>query len=211
MPLGDVANQAHLSTKSDTIRGVIHSESHEATPMLARRPSRNVLLVIGLAVLWAALAFAAGASAARAGDGHVVEIVDFAYAPADLTVAVGDTVTFTNLDAVEHTATATDGSWGTGLLAEGESAAITFSAAGTYDYLCTPHPSMTGRITVVAQSAATPTPTTGGGALPDVAMSADSTTSRAGLTFLGLALVGVALLLVVLQAVVRGLGERGEG
>lgn len=176
----------------------------------SRRPSLSAIIVIGLCLLWAALALAAGAMPARGGSGTSVEIVDFAYAPAELTISVGETVTFTNLDAVAHTATATDGSWDTGLLEQGQSASITFTAPGTYNYLCTPHPSMTGRITVAAAAQATPTPAPSGGSLPDVAMSGDRG-SRTALTFLGVGLVGTALLLVAVQAVVRGRGEAGEG
>jgi plastocyanin len=178
----------------------------------APRRSLSVLVVIGLTLLWAALAFAAGASPARAGAGNVVEISGFAYSPAELTITVGDTVTWTNLDAVEHTATATDGSWDTGLLGEGESGSITFTAPGTFDYLCTPHPSMTGRIVVVAAAgpSATPAPSSSsGGALPDVAMSTAGGSSTI-MILLGTILVGVALLLVALQAVVRGFGEPGQ-
>jgi plastocyanin len=176
----------------------------------ARRRSLSVLVVIGLTLIWAALAFAAGTSPTRAGSGTTVEIIDFAYSPAELTIAVGDSVTWTNLDGVEHTATATDGSWDTGLLGEGESGAILFTETGTYDYICTPHPSMTGRIVVVAapQPTETPAPTSGGD-LPDVAMSAGAGSPMA-MTLLGTLLVGVALLLVALQAVVRGFGESGE-
>ena len=178
----------------------------------ARRRSLSVLVVIGLTLIWAALAFAAGMAPTRAGTGSQVEISGFAYSPAELTITAGDTVTWTNLDAVEHTATATDGSWDTGLLGQGATGSITFTTPGTYDYLCTPHPSMTGRIVVAAasQQSATPAPTpSSGGALPDVAMSAD-TGSATVMTLLGTLLVGVALLLVALQAVVRGFGESGE-
>ena len=178
----------------------------------APRRSLSVLVVIGLTLVWAALAFAAGASPARAGTDGLVEISEFAYSPAELTVTVGDTVTWTNLDAVDHTATAIDGSWDTGLLGQGDSGSITFTAPGTYDYLCTPHPSMTGRIVVVAaaRASATPAPApSSGGALPDVAMSS-ATGSSTVMILLGTVLVGVALLLVALQAVVHGFGESGE-
>lgn len=176
----------------------------------ARRRSLSILLVIGLTLIWAALAFAAGASPTRAGSDNAVQIVDFAFSPAELTITVGDSVTWTNLDAMEHTATATDGSWDTGLLGEGESGTILFTETGTYDYVCTPHPSMTGRIVVVAaaQPTATSAPASGGD-LPDVAMSADAGSSTL-MTLLGTALVGVALLLVAVQAVVRGFGETPE-
>jgi plastocyanin len=106
-------------------------------------------LVAGLLAAGATLAFAAGP--ALAAD-EAVTIADFAFSPQTVTITVGDTVTWTNSDAVVHTATATDGAWDTGDLAQGQSGAITFSTAGTFAYLCTPHPTMTG--TVVVQAAA---------------------------------------------------------
>lgn len=134
---------------------------------------------------------------------HTVDIADFAFAPAELTITVGDTVTWTNRDAIEHTATSTSGAFDSGLLAQDESYSVTFTAPGTYDYLCTPHPMMTGRIVVVAaaQPSAAPTASVGvpggGGALPDVAMPAPRTTSSAtliaGVLLASAGVTGVAL------------------
>jgi plastocyanin len=112
------------------------------------RPRPRSLVAASLAI---GASLVLGTGAAVAAD-HAVTIADFAFAPQTVTVTVGDTVTWTNDDAVIHTATATDGSWDTGDLAQGQSGAITFTAAGTFAYLCTPHPTMTG--TVVVQAAA---------------------------------------------------------
>lgn len=78
---------------------------------------------------------------------HAVTIEGFAFSPADLNVAVGDTITFTNNDGAPHTATALDGSFDTGRLNRGESAEITITSAGSHAYKCNFHPSMTGTIT----------------------------------------------------------------
>ena len=99
--------------------------------------------------------FAVGVPAVLAAD-RGVRIEGFAYAPRTLTIAVGDRVTWTNGDPVEHTATARNGAFDTGLLGEGESASIRFTVAGTYRYLCTPHPNMTGTIVVRASGGLTP-------------------------------------------------------
>jgi plastocyanin len=95
--------------------------------------------------------FAIAAPTALAADA-AVSIRDFAFSPRTVEVRVGDRVTWTNRDAVEHTATARNGSFDTGLLGEGESASIRFTVAGTYRYICTPHPSMTGTVVVLAAS-----------------------------------------------------------
>lgn len=87
------------------------------------------------------------ASPAFAAD-HAVSFQSMAFSPAVLEIAVGDTVTFTNLEAIPHTATATDGSFDTGRLGLNDSATITFDEAGEFDYVCALHPRMTGKIVV---------------------------------------------------------------
>lgn len=83
---------------------------------------------------------------------RAVAISGFAFSPATVTINVGDRVTWTNADAVAHTATATGGAFDTGDIGQGQSASVRFTKAGTYAYFCTPHPSMTGTIRVRAAS-----------------------------------------------------------
>ncbi len=68
--------------------------------------------------------------------------------PADISLSVGQTVTFKNEDAVPHTVTLDDGSCDTDTIAGGASAGLTFSEAGSYPFHCTVHPTMTGTIEV---------------------------------------------------------------
>ena len=124
--------------------------------VLARLPA--LLVIAAVLVLVAPI----GTRAAT----HEVTIAGFAFTPQELTVTVGDTVTWTNTDPVAHTATSTAGAFDSGEVAEGASYSVTFTSPGTYDYLCTPHPSMTGRVVVVAAAApASPAPS----GLPNVA------------------------------------------
>lgn len=161
-------------------------------------PSRIPFAISVLTVV-AAVAVSAGSPALTRAATHAVTISDFAFAPATLTIAVGDTVTWTNEDAIEHTATGAG--FDSGLLAQGASFSHTFTAAGTFDYVCTPHPTMTGRIVVVA-AAATPAPTAPGtgtpptGELPDVAMVAPAWS--APVVPIGVALLAAAIVLGVL-------------
>jgi plastocyanin len=83
---------------------------------------------------------------------RAVTISDFAFSPRTITINVGDRVRWTNTDAVVHTATATSGAFDTGDLGEGDSASVRFTIPGTYRYICTPHPTMTGTIRVRATS-----------------------------------------------------------
>jgi plastocyanin len=66
-------------------------------------------------------------------------------------VPAGATVTVNNLDGVEHTVTATDGSFDSGVVASATAVAfLAPNAPGTYSFVCAIHPSMSGQITVVA-------------------------------------------------------------
>jgi plastocyanin len=109
------------------------------------------------------------AGTALAAD-QAVSIAGQAFNPRSVTVSVGDSVTWTNADAVAHTATADDASFDTGNIAAGGSDSITFATAGSFAYHCAIHPAMTGTVTVQAAAggsggggggagAATPPPT----------------------------------------------------
>ncbi|MEZ5176061.1 MAG: cupredoxin family copper-binding protein [Acidimicrobiia bacterium] len=77
-----------------------------------------------------------------------VTIDNFRFDPAEVTVAAGDTVTWTNRQGVSHTTTSANGTWDSGSLSTDGSFAFVFDEAGTYDYFCAIHPSMTGSIVV---------------------------------------------------------------
>lgn len=82
------------------------------------------------------------------GGGDAVTIEDFAYAPAGLTVSEGSTISFTNRDSTEHTATASGSGFDTGTIEKGQTKSVTLERAGTFDYVCTFHPFMHGTVTV---------------------------------------------------------------
>lgn len=90
--------------------------------------------------------------ASTGGDEAVAEatvtIVDFTFGPETLEIAAGTTVTFTNDDTTAHTATAEEGAFDTGNIDPGTSATVTFDTPGTYTYVCSYHPAMTGVIVV---------------------------------------------------------------
>lgn len=80
--------------------------------------------------------------------GQVVDVVDFAFEPDDVTVPVGTTVEWTYTDgSSKHTVTFDDGEE-SGDLESGDTYARTFDEAGAYAYVCFYHPHMTGAVTV---------------------------------------------------------------
>ena len=87
---------------------------------------------------------------APAGDGAVT-IKGFAYDPDPIEVKVGDTVTWSNEDSADHTATSGADSpetFDTGDIANGATGEVTFETAGTYDYICSIHDNMNGTVEV---------------------------------------------------------------
>jgi len=70
------------------------------------------------------------------------------YSPGTLTVKAGTTVTWINEDRVVHTVTARDGSFDSAGMRKSQRWSRTFTEPGVYEYYCTPHPWMIGRIIV---------------------------------------------------------------
>jgi plastocyanin len=79
---------------------------------------------------------------------HRISISQFRFAPAELTVAVGDTVAWSNGDALPHTTTADSGAWSSPELAAGSRFIFVPKRAGRYTYHCAAHPVMRGLLTV---------------------------------------------------------------
>lgn len=86
--------------------------------------------------------------AAPAAAANQVTIDGFAFAPPNLTVPAGTTVTWTNRDEEPHTVAASDGSFHSPGMGTGATFAHTFSAPGTFDYVCSIHPMMRGTVVV---------------------------------------------------------------
>jgi amicyanin len=108
-----------------------------------------------------------------------VAIANYAFAPAALTVKVGQTVTWTNEDSAPHTVTVASGpqTFSSPELKKGDTYSFTFTRPGTYSYYCAVHPSMTAAVTVTGTSATgTPTPSTSTSASPSSAPSSSSST-----------------------------------
>jgi plastocyanin len=84
-----------------------------------------------------------------------INMLDFSFDPVTIEVPAGTTITWVNVGDFQHSATADDGSWDTGLFDSGGRASITFDTPGTYPYYCILHGTpggngMSGVIIVVA-------------------------------------------------------------
>lgn len=119
---------------------------HLAAPVIAA-----LIAVAGLFI---------GAAPASAANHHIT-ISAYAYHPGALTIAAGDTVTWTNLDSVAHDVTVTRGPalFHSPMLSQGQSWSYTFTAAGPYNYICSVHPDMAATLTVTPAAAVAQAPT----------------------------------------------------
>ncbi len=81
------------------------------------------------------------------GSGQVT-IESFMFAPQNLTIRAGTTVTWTNKDDVPHTVVSSTKKFRSGVLDTDGKFSFTFNNPGTYEYFCSVHPHMTGRVIV---------------------------------------------------------------
>lgn len=101
---------------------------------------RSILTALGLALA------AAGCGGGRAPQVHRVSMHGFAFSPATVTAAPGDTVVFTNSDVAPHTATSAAGGWDSGPIAAGASWKLVVAQGSAAPFGCTFHPTMKGTL-----------------------------------------------------------------
>ena len=119
----------------------------------APQPSRGAVLLgavaLGLLLLAGLTQVLAGETAVKvAASPATVNIDNFAFAPATLTVTAGTTVTWKNEDDSPHRIGDKDGTFKSAALDTDDTFSHTFAAAGEYPYICTIHPYMVGKIIV---------------------------------------------------------------
>lgn len=89
-----------------------------------------------------------GPARAQTAIDHVVTIKKFKFVPAEITVRIGDTITWVNKDLAPHTATSDAKDWSTDALKKGQSETVELTAQTTTGYFCKFHPNMKGRIII---------------------------------------------------------------
>lgn len=80
------------------------------------------------------------------GETYYVRIENSQFYPDSITISVGDTVRWTNLDSVNHTVVGAD--FSSGNITSQDSYDHTFTKAGTYNYYCSIEPFMKGVVIV---------------------------------------------------------------
>jgi plastocyanin len=78
----------------------------------------------------------------------MIQIKDFDFKPMNVTILVGGSVTWKNLDGEPHTVTSTEGLFRSGAIDQDESFTFKFDKPGVYSYLCSIHSKMRATVTV---------------------------------------------------------------
>jgi plastocyanin len=163
-----------------------------------------------------------GSRLAHVAQTTTVQMKDFLFSPATVTVHVGDLITWRNTGKTPHTATADDGSFDTGTVTPGQSASHMFTKPGTFTYYCTIHPNMKGTVRVLGASGSSgssgsaSSSSSGSGSGPSEAQAVNSpdaagdknTLPQTGLEAGALALAGLSMLAMGL--LVRSLTAAGH-
>jgi plastocyanin len=126
-----------------------------------------------------------------------VRMEDNFFAPANITVEPGTTVTWVQSGDNPHTTTSYDGLWDSGMIEGGSEGtfSFTFEEPGTYDYFCIPHEDL-GMVGSVTVTGGTASPTATATALADTGGPPASLLLMLGAT-LALAVSGIIALALV--------------
>jgi plastocyanin len=126
--------------------------STSGNPMPRRVRFALILGAIGTTALLAAgmpgFGAAGGAVVDAAAKAVTIKIDNFAFAPPDLTIAAGTTVTWKNDDGEVHKVQDDHKRFSSAALDTDDSFSHTFATPGVYHYFCSIHPYMVGKIVV---------------------------------------------------------------
>ena len=106
-------------------------------------------VVVALLAMFSAAGHMGDAAAQeKAAASAEVKIDNFSFAPVEISVSAGTTVTWTNRDDIPHTVVSTDKVFKSKVLDTDDKYSYTFTKPGTYPYFCSVHPKMTGTVVV---------------------------------------------------------------
>ena len=119
---------------------------------MKREKRRFEVILMAVPVLAALLLLIAGSAltltSAQQAQSSEVKIDNFSFSPAQITIRVGTTVTWTNRDDIPHTVVNDEKLFKSKALDTDEKFSFTFEKPGTYTYFCSLHPKMTGKVVV---------------------------------------------------------------
>jgi amicyanin len=145
---------ALLLTQAASASGVFRSASSQPSALRLAAASKTAAAGSSQTAGTSGTTGAMGSSSGSSPKKIAVSISGYAFKPASLTINVGDTVTWTNMDSAPHTVTSSSGpdKLDSPELQKGQSWSFTFRKAGSYSYYCAVHPDMKGSVTVKGSS-----------------------------------------------------------
>lgn len=108
----------------------------------------GLLLIFSLTLMNGCKQRAAAAGAQENAAAKTVSIDNFSFTPMEISISPGTQVIWTNKDDVPHTFTSVDKRFKSQALDTDEKFSFTFKVPGAYEYFCSVHPKMTGKIIV---------------------------------------------------------------
>ena len=130
----------HLTANAVTSLGL-----RSCKPQSVRRALRVTFLLTALA---STPGLAEDPNNAGAGPVASVSMDHNTFIPSEITVVPGTTVTWVNKEAMPHTVVDVNKGFRSKTLVKDAQFSFTFTAAGDYDYLCSIHPNMKGKVIV---------------------------------------------------------------
>ena len=106
------------------------------------------LLLCALLVAPLPMPSLAAAQADKEASSPSVQIDNFTFSPQEITIPRGGTVTWVNDDDIPHALAATDKAFRSKAMDTEEKFSFTFNKPGTYEYFCSLHPHMQGKVIV---------------------------------------------------------------
>ena len=139
-----VGKQPHWQASNDGEKVYVTNEGSNDVSVVDLGTGQTITIPVGTAPRKVVVQ---PAPLAASGNARVA-IAKFKFAPPTLSVAAGESVTWENKDGAPHGLAFKDGAKGVNPLLPGASFSRTFDRAGIYDYICSVHPFMSGRVVV---------------------------------------------------------------
>lgn len=116
---------------------------------MRKKPNPTVFTIFIIISIVAGVSVLSGCNQQPTTPGlNTVTIDNLAFNPNTLTISNGTTITWKNNENVGHNVVADNGLFSSGILSKGQNFSYTFTSSGTYNYSCSIHPSMRGKIIV---------------------------------------------------------------
>lgn len=142
-----VGQQPHWMDRGiDANQLLVSNEGSNSVSILDLTSGQSRTVAVGNAPRKIAVQHGGGRPAAAHGE---VSIANFAFLPPQMKVKPGQRVTWNNRDGAPHGLGFADGGPGQALLLPGQTFSRVFERSGTYDYVCSVHPYMTGQVVVL--------------------------------------------------------------